>query len=112
MRGKAKKELTQKSDEQKTPKKPGRKKMTPEEKETAAKVRAAEKQKADNLKPELIVQFQGSDIDLNTLVEAAKEKFRTEKKRTRITGLRLYIKPEEKMLYYVVNDKYEGSLPL
>ena len=111
MRGKAKKDLTPKDEEQKTPKRPGRKRLTPEEKEAAAKARAAEKKKADNLNPELILQYQSGDVNLNALVEAAKANFRAEKKRTRITGMRLYIKPEEGMIYYVVNDKFNGSIP-
>ena len=41
-------------------KRPGRKPQTPEEKEAAAKLRAAEKAKADNLKPELVLQYQGT----------------------------------------------------
>ena len=106
-----KKDLTPKDEEQKTPKRPGRKRLTPEEKEAAAKARAAEKKKADNLNPELILQYQSGDVNLNALVEAAKANFRAEKKRTRITGMRLYIKPEEGMIYYVVNDKFNGSIP-
>lgn len=91
-------------------KRPGRKPMSPEEKAMAAAARAEEKAKADNLKPELIVQYQDSDINLETLVETAKADFRTIKKRTLITELRIYVKPEEHMAYYVVNDKYEGKI--
>ena len=78
----------------------GRKPMTAEEKAAAAKARAESKAKADNLKPTVIVQFQGTDVDLNTLVEAAKADFRQAKKRTLITDLKLYVKPEERMAYY------------
>ena len=88
----------------------GRKPMTPEEKAAAAKERAEVKAKADSLKPTLIVQFQGSEVDLDTLVEAAKAEFRKEKKRTPITDLKLYVKPEERMAYYVINEKQNGSV--
>lgn len=88
----------------------GRKPMTPEEKAAAAKVRAEEKAKADSLKTTFIVQFQGSEVDLGTLVEAAKADFQQAKKRTPITGLKLYVKPEEHMAYYVINEKYNGSV--
>lgn len=91
-------------------KKPGRKAMTPKEKEAAAKARAAEKAKADQMKPELIMQYQGADMDLGVLTEAAKADFRAQKKRTPITSLKLYIKPEEQTAYYVVNEKYTGSV--
>ena len=91
-------------------KKPGRKPMTPKEKEAAAKARALEKEKADNRKPELIMQYQGLDIDMGTLVESAKADFKSVKKRTRITGLKIYVKPEERMAYYVINENYEGKI--
>ena len=89
----------------------GRKPMTPEEKAAAAKARAEEKAKADSLKPAFIVQFQGSEVDLDTLAEAAKADFHQAKKRTPITDLKLYVKPEERTAYYVINEKFNGSVP-
>lgn len=91
-------------------KKGGRKPMTAEEKASAAKARAESKAKADNLKPTVIVQFQGTDVDLDTLVETAKVDFRQAKKRTPITDLKLYVKPEERTAYYVINEKFNGSV--
>ena len=93
-------------------KRPGRKPMSPEEKAAAAEARAAEKAKADNLKPEIIVQYQGSDIVLETLVDAAKADFHTSKKRTLITDMKLYVKPEDSMAYYVINGQFEGKISL
>lgn len=89
---------------------PGRKPMSPEAKAAAAEMRAAEKAKADNLKPEYFMQYQGSEIDMGALAEAAKADFHAAKKRTLITGLKLYIKPEEHIAYYVVNETYEGNI--
>ena len=91
-------------------KKGGRKPMTAEEKAAAAKARAESKAKADSLKPIVIMQFQGSEVELDALMETAKADFRQEKKRTPITDLKLYVKPEERMAYYVVNEKYNGSI--
>jgi len=91
-------------------KKAGRKPMTPEEKAAAAEARAAEKAKAAQLKPEIIMQFQGDDISMDALVEAAKADFHTTKKRTLVTDLKLYVKPEESTAYYVVNGKFEGKV--
>lgn len=91
-------------------KRPGRKPMTPEEKAAAAAERAAEKAKADNLKPEIFVEYQGIQTDMSVLLEAAKADFHAEKKRTRITDLKLYVKPEEHIAYYVVNEKYKGNV--
>ena len=95
MRGKANAE---KASELKEKKRPGRRPMTAEEKEAAAKLRAAEKEKADHLKPELI------------LAEAAKADFRSIKKRTLVTSLKLYVKPEEQAAYYVINGDFTGKV--
>ena len=88
----------------------GRKAMSPEEKEAAAKARALEKEKAQNMHPEVFVQYQGGEISVDALTEAAKEAFHAEKKRTLVTGLRLYVKPEEKAAYYVINGEHEGKI--
>lgn len=45
------------------------------------------------------------------LVEAAKADFHTAKKRALITDLKLYIKPEERTAYYVINETYHGKVP-
>lgn len=98
------------TEEPKVTKKTGRQPLTAEAKEAAAKVRAKIKEKAANLKPALILQYQGSDTDMDALVEAAKADFRSVKKRTPITALTLYVKPEERMAYYVINEEHEGKI--
>ena len=95
---------------EKPKKKPGRQPMTAEEKAAAAKLRAEEKAKADNLKPEIIIQFQDSETTIDALVEAAKADFHQIKKRTRVTAMKLYVKPEERAAYYVINDGHEGKV--
>ncbi len=89
---------------------PGRKPMTPDQKAAAAEARAKEKAQADNLKPELVMQYQGTDTDMGVLVEAAKADFRATRKRTLVTALKLYVKPEEHAAYYVVNGTHEGKI--
>lgn len=79
-------------------------------KKPAAKTRAAKQPKAEALKPTVVVQFQGSEVDVDALLEAAKADFRQEKKRTSITDLKLYVKPEEHTAYYVINEKHNGSV--
>ena len=91
-------------------KKLGRQPMTPEEKAAAAKARAEEKAKADNLKPEVIVQFQESEASISALIEVAKADFHQTKKRTLVTAMKLYVKPEEQMAYYVINGDHEGKV--
>ena len=105
-----KKKLANSATDPESKKKGGRKPMTAEEKAVAAQARAEIKAKADSLKPTVILQFQGSEVDLDTLVEAAKADFRQEKKRTPITDLKLYVKPEERTAYYVVNETFNGSV--
>jgi len=91
-------------------KKPGRKPMTPEEKEAAAKLRAAEKEKSAHLQPELFLQYQDSETSMAALVELAKADFHKEKKRTLVTDLKLYVKPEEHVAYYVINGSHTGKV--
>lgn len=109
MRGKAtgKKQVNTNEAERK---RPGRRPMTAEEKEAAAKLRAAEKEKADNLKPEVVLQFQENDVNIAELIESAKADFRKTKKRTLITDMKLYIKPEDGMAYYVINGTGTGQV--
>lgn len=91
-------------------KRPGRQPMTEEQKAAAAKARAEEKTKADNLKPEVFVQFQDSETTIDALIEAAKADFHQTKKRTLVTALKLYVKPDERMAYYVINETSEGKI--
>ena len=110
MRTKKNMEQATTSTDEKIRRKPGRQPMTAEEKEAAAKARAAEKEKADNLKPELFVQYQGGEVDMAALVEAAKADFHQTKKRTLVTAMKIYFKPEEQAAYYVINESYEGKI--
>lgn len=91
-------------------KKPGRKPMTTEQRAEAARARAEEKRKAANMKPAIIVEYSGEQADANSLVERAKEAFHAERKRTLITDLKLYVKPEERAAYYVVNERFTGKI--
>ena len=88
----------------------GRKPMTAEEKQAAAEKRAAEKAQAENLIPVVCVQYQDKETDVSALVDAAKADFRRLKKRTRITDLCLYVKPEDGAAYYVINGEYNGKI--
>ena len=92
--------------------KPGRKPMTEKEKADAAKKRAEVKAKAQNMKAVVYVQYQESEAEVEALVEAAKADFRTKRKRTPITELKLYVKPEERAAYYVINgnEDFAGKI--
>ena len=59
---------------------------------------------------QVYIQFQDTEVEVGNLMEAARAKFREEKKRTAIKDLKLYIKPEEKTAYYVINEKFAGKV--
>ncbi len=91
-------------------KKPGRKPMTAAEKAENAKARAEAKQKAANMTPTLTLQYGGRDVNVRALVQAAKDEFKAQHKRTPLTELDLYLKPEDGALYYVANGKTAGKV--
>ena len=92
--------------------KPGRKPMSEKEKAAAEKKRADVKARALAMKPVVYVQYQESEAEIGALVEAAKADFKAQRKRTPITDLKLYVKPEERAAYYVVNgdEKLAGRI--
>jgi len=102
--------IVEQPEEVKPKRRGGRKPMTPEQKAEAARIREEKKQMADNLRPAVYVQFQETQADVNELVDRARAAFRAEKKRTRITDMKIYIKPEERAAYYVINEKSEGKI--
>ena len=87
-------------------KKPGRK---PAAKNTAAKTETKKVEKKD----EVFVQFAGEEFVVEDVMEKAKAAYIAEGHRAcAIKSVRLYIKPEEKKAYYVINDKAAGSIEL
>ena len=88
----------------------GRKPMTAQEKAEAAQKREEEKAKADNLAHLLVLQYQGTEVDTAALIEAAKREFKSQHKRTLITSLQMYLKPEENTAYYVINGSITGAV--
>ena len=68
------------------------------------------KKVVEDLKPEILVQFSGEEVDVMALAESAKAAFREEKKRAAIKSFRLYVKPEDRAAYYVINDSFEGKV--
>ena len=88
----------------------GRKKAvkTVEKAKTSVK-RAASKAMGETA-PVVYVQYQGAEENVEDLVAAAKAAFAAEHSRTRVTDLKLYVKPEERAAYYVVNGKFAGRV--
>lgn len=87
-------------------KKPGRK---PGSKNTTAKAETKKVEKKD----EVFVQFAGEEYVVEEVMEKAKAAYIAEGHRAcAIKSVRLYIKPEERKAYYVINDKAAGSIDL
>ena len=73
-------------------------------KETGKKAAAA-------LNYEVYLQVFGHEYSCQELAERCKADFRANNKGA-IRSCKLYVKPEDGMVYYVVNSTHEGKLPL
>lgn len=60
--------------------------------------------------PEVVVQYSGAEIGASALTDAAVAQFKAAKKRARIKDIKLYIKPEERAAYYVINGSFNGKV--
>ena len=84
-------------------------------KETVKKTteKATKAAKKEPVKPEIIVQYQNSEVDTAAIEERVKSQFVAEgHKAGFIRKLSIYIKPEEYSAYYVINDKFSGRVDL
>ena len=92
-------------------KKPAAKKETAK-KETAKKAPAKKPAaKKAELKSEISVQFSGKSYSQEDLLKIAKDvwKYDLKQKAADLTSVELYVKPEENMVYYVMNKETTGS---
>lgn len=88
-------------------KKPGRKPAA--KKANTAKTETKKVEKKD----EVFVQFAGEEFVVEEVMDKAKAAYVAEGHRaSAIKSVRLYIKPEERKAYYVINDKAAGSIDL
>ena len=90
-------------------------KAEPVVKKAAKKAKAATKAKKEKqpAKTEIIVQYQQNAANLGELEDKVKKQFVAEGHRAGcIKTLNIYVKPEEYMAYYVINDKFFGSVDL
>ncbi len=82
-------------------------------KTTAKAAKEAKPAKKEPVKPEIIVQYQNSEVDTAAVEERVKAQFVAEgHKAGFIRKLNIYIKPEEYSAYYVINDKFSGRVDL
>jgi hypothetical protein len=81
----------------------------PAEKKASVKTETKKVEKKD----EVFVQFAGEEYAVEDVMEKAKAAYVAEGHRaSAIKSVRLYIKPEERKAYYVINDKAAGSIEL
>ena len=81
----------------------------PAEKKASVKTETKKVEKKD----EVFVQFAGEEYAVEDVMEKAKAAYVAEGHRaSAIKSVRLYIKPEERKAYYVINDKAAGSIDL
>ena len=65
------------------------------------------------MKSELTIQYQGNDQTESDLIAKAKEAYKAAgNKASDIKKLQLYYQPENNIVYYVVNDDYNGEFSL
>ena len=82
----------------------------PVKKTTAAK--KTETKKSEKVE-EIYLQFHGQEIFTKEIMDKAKQAYVAEGHReSSIKSIRLYIKPEENMAYYVINEKIAGGVAL
>ena len=95
----------------KTPKAPEAEKIQKAEKvEKKAEKKTAAKPAAQKVE-EVLIQFGGEEWNVEQLKQAAQAAYVAEGHRaSTIKKLTVYVKPEERMAYYVVNDKITGSV--
>ncbi len=64
----------------------------------------ATKQVAAVFVPEIYVQYANRQFDCVELLDRCKSDFRAKHKSAMILSCKLYVKPEDNMVYYVIND--------
>ena len=83
---------------------------TTEKKATAKK--ATTTKTAAVKKNELFIQFSGFEFSHEELLEKVKADYTAQTGKKTVTSTKLYVKPEDMKVYYVVNDKFMGDVYL
>ena len=83
---------------------------TTEKKATAKKTTTTKTATAK--KNELFIQFSGFEFSHEELLEKVKADYAAQTGKKTVTSTKLYVKPEDMKVYYVVNDKFMGDVYL
>lgn len=86
------------------PKKETAAKKTPAKKAAAKKTPAKKSTAKAEAQINLFIQFNGTEVSYNDLIERAKADAGVKSPKT----VNIYVKPEDNMVYYVVNEKDGG----
>ena len=85
----------------------------PAAKKTAGKKTAETKAEAQEPVSSVILQYAGREVQAEDWTRRAKEAWTAAGKAEKeIKAIKLYVKPEENMVYYVVNEEMTGSFEL
>ena len=95
----------------KVEKKPAVKKAEPVEKKKKKKKPAAKRTTKKAVKTTLVVQAAGKEVSMEDAVARVKEAWvATGNKEADMKEIAVYVKPEEKAIYYVVNGEVTGRV--
>lgn len=87
-----------------------------EDKKTVTKKTVEKKESVKQMKEikeEVYVQFANQEVLMSSILEKVKAGYAAEgNKAEDIKNIRVYVKPEENMVYYVVNDDYASGVRL
>lgn len=84
-----------------------------EEKAVEAVEKKAVKKSTKSAAIQVIYQFEGREVTEKELIAKVKEIWTSKGNKIKdITSLNIYIKPEEEMAYYVINDMENGKIEL
>ena len=68
---------------------------------------------AAKIKQQMILQFDGKDIDISAVEANVKQNWKDAgRKVSEIANLDIYVKPQEAKAYYVVNGEVDGAIDL
>lgn len=86
------------------------KKEKEKEKEVETKKKTVARAKKSG-KKEIFFQYQNQEISMQLVIEKVREAYKAEGLEVSdADDVRIYVKPEENMLYYVVNDKFASGI--
>ena len=97
------------------PKRGGRRKkaeVVEESPSPVEKKRRTPKAAAQEQTSSVFVQYQDIEADVSSLMDAARAQFKQMKPHTKVTDIKLYVKPEDRAAYYVINGQFDGKIEL